>query len=102
MPLTALFGVGAEAVISGAGGKGTVTFVQELQLLFSSDSVITPEFAELLLSAQTLIEGVIPAAKVIEGEVAVAVPLATSVLIEPKARSVIVPPPFTEVAFWKK
>jgi len=38
------------------GGIVTITCVQPPQLFCSFDSVITPEFVELLLSAQTLIE----------------------------------------------
>ena len=54
-----------------ASGTGSVIFVQGPQLSASSDSVITPPPAELVLSAQSLMDGLLPDAKVTEGETAV-------------------------------
>ena len=64
--------------------------------------MITPPPAELVLSAQARTEYVPLDRKVYAGEVAVAVPLAARVVIVVAVKSVIVPPPFTKVALWKK
>jgi hypothetical protein len=80
----------------------TITFVQGLQLSFSLDSLITPSEEAFVLSAQTRIEGVLPTAKEIEGEVTGAVAPLARAAIEEGARSVIVPPPLINVAVWKK
>jgi len=90
------------AVRSGAEEEVTVTFVQGEQLLVSSDSGMTPEEAELLLSAHARTEYVPVVVNVTEGEVLVLLPPAGRADIVEEARSVIVPPPLAAVAFWKK
>ena len=69
---------------------------------FSFDSEIEPLLEELVLSAQARTEYVPGDVKVVEGEVAVLVAPLASVDIVEEERSVIVPPPFDDVALWKK
>ena len=80
----------------------TTTSTHAPQLSPSLDSVMTPAEAELVLSAQALIEYVPTDGKVIEGEVAVAVPETPSAPIALEVWSVTVPPPLAAVAVWKK
>jgi len=95
-----LEGVAVKEQEKPAGATVTVTFVHGEQLLFSSDSVITPAEAEFVLSAQALIEP--SAVKGTEGEVAVAEAPSSRALMVEEVRSVVAPPPLGAVAFWKK
>src|SRR6266481_6432964 len=87
VPTEALVGVAVEAVRSAAF---VVTSTHGPQLLFSSDSDITPLLAELVLSAQALTEYVPGELNVYEGEVVVLFAPAAKAVIDEEVRSVIV------------
>lgn len=84
-------GLATRFTVGVAGAEVTVRSVHGPQLSFSSDSVIDPVLAELVLSAQTRID-LVPAANEIEGEVAIALDPFTKIFIVLEVRSLVVDP----------
>ena len=90
--------VGVEMVGAVLAGETATVVHDALQLLFSSDSAMTPPPADEVLSVQARTEYVPDVVNVYKGEDAGRLAEIPSAAIPTGARSVIVPPPFIAVA----